>query len=158
MSRAAQPDRRIAARRGWRLAAVGAALAVAFHLWGLYRPSAPAAAAWFPGADKIMHAVGFALPVILIAVAYRLSCRVDGRTPRVGVLAVIGGVFLVHAVISELIQQRFYLHRSGDPLDVVANWIGIAAGGLVLWLLGYLRPTGPERRTSASANGLSDRD
>jgi hypothetical protein len=157
MSRSAPPDRRKSARRGWRLAAAGAGLAVAFHLWGLYWPSAPPEAALFPGADKILHAVGFALPVILIVVAYGLAGRADGRPPRRRVLAVIGGVFVTHAVISELIQHRFYPHRSGDSLDVVADWIGIAAGGLVLWRLGYLPPTGPERRTRAPANGLSER-
>ncbi len=90
MSRSAQPARRTSARRGWRLAAAGAGLAVAFHLWGLYRPSAPPEAALFPGADKILHAFGFALPVILIAVAYVLRCRADGRPPSRRVLAVIG--------------------------------------------------------------------
>ena len=157
MSRSAQPDRRISARRGWRLAAAGAGLAVAFHLWGLYRPSAPPQAGLFPGADKILHAAGFALPVIMIAVAYGLSCRADGRPPKLRVLELIGGVFVVHAVVSELIQHRFYLHRAGDPLDVLADWVGIAVGGLVLWRLGYLRPTGPERRAPAPANGLSER-
>jgi hypothetical protein len=157
MSRSAPPDRRVSARRGWRLAAVGAGLALAFHLWGLYRPSAPPQAALFPGADKILHAAGFALPVIMIAAAYGLSCRADGRPPRLRGLAVIGGVFVMHAVISELIQHRFYLHRTGDPLDVVADWVGIAVGGLVVWRLGFLRPTGPERRAPAPANGLSER-
>ncbi|HSU37048.1 MAG TPA: hypothetical protein VLJ88_15430 [Propionibacteriaceae bacterium] len=157
MSRSAPPDRRISARRGCRLATAGAGLAVAFHLWGLYRPSAPPQAGLFPGADKILHAAGFALPVILITVAYGLRCRADGRPPMRRVPAVIGGVLVVHAVVSELIQHRFYLHRAGDPLDVVADWIGIAVGGLVVWRLGYLRPIGPERRAPAPANGLSER-
>ena len=158
MSRAAPPDRRTSARRGWRLATVGAGLAIVFHLWGLYRPSAPPEAALFPGADKILHAAGFALPVIMIAAAYGLSCRADGRPPRLRGLAVIGGVFVLHAMISELIQHRFYLHRAGDPLDVLADWVGIAVGGLVVWRLGLLRPpTGPERRAPAPAHGLSER-
>ena len=38
------------------------------------------------------------------------------------------GVFAAHAVVSELIQHVWYQHRTGDPLDVVADWIGIAAG------------------------------
>ena len=156
MPRSAQPARGTSARRGWRLAAAGAGLALAFHLWGLYRPSAPPEAALFPGADKILHAFGFALPVILIAVAYVLRCRAVGRPPRRRVLAVIAGVFVAHAVVSELIQHRFYVHRAGDPLDVLADWTGIVAGGLVVWLLGYLGPTWPGRRAPAPAHGLSE--
>ena len=157
MSRSAQPARRASARRGWRLAAAGAGLAVAFHLWGLYRPSAPPEAALFPGADKILHAFGFALPVILIAMAYVLRRRADGRPPSRRVLAVMAGVFVAHAVVSELIQHRFYVHRAGDPLDVLADWAGILVGGLLVSRLGYLGPTRPGRRVPAPAHGLSER-
>jgi len=157
MPRSAPPDRRISARRGWRLAAAGAGLAVVFHLWGLYRPSAPPQAALFPGADKILHAFGFALPVILIAVAYVLRCRADGRPPSHRVPVALAGVFVAHAVVSELIQHRFYVHRAGDPLDVLADWTGVLVGGLVVWRLGYHDPTRPGRRTSAPVHGLSER-
>ena len=72
-------------------------------------------------------------------------------------LAVIAGVFAAHAVVSELIQHRFYVHRAGDPLDVLADWIGIVAGGLVVWLLGYLGRPGPagrrHRRTGSANDG-----
>jgi hypothetical protein len=37
------------------------------------------------------------------------------------------GVFAVHAVVSELIQHVWYHHRTGELLDVIADWIGIAA-------------------------------
>ncbi len=157
MSRSAQPARETSARRGWRLAAAGAGLAVVFHLWGLYRPSAPPQAALFPGADKILHAFGFALPVILIAVAYVLRCRADGRPSRRRVLVALAGVFVAHAVVSELVQHRFYVHRAGDPLDVLADWTGVLVGGLVVWRLGYLGPARSGRRTPAPAHGLSER-
>jgi len=157
MSRSAQPARGTSARRGWRLAAAAAGLTLAFHLWGLYRPSAPPEAALFPGADKMLHALGFALPVILIAMAYVLHCRADGRPSSRRVLAAMAGVFVADAVVSELIQHRFYIHRAGDPLDVVADWAGIVVGGLVVWLLGYLGPTRPGRRAPAPAHGLSER-
>jgi hypothetical protein len=158
MSRTAQPDRGSSARRGWRLAAAGAGLAVAFQLWGLYRPTATRAAAWFPGADKVLHGLGFALPVILIAVAYGLRRLADGRPPRVSVLVVMAWVFVAHAVVSELIQHAFYADRQGDPLDVLADWSGIVVGGLVVWALGYLRLIRRGRLVPASAEGLGDRD
>ena len=48
------------------------------------------------------------------------------------------GVFAAHAVVSELIQHLWYRYRTGDPLDVIADWIGVAAG-VVLALLIVLR-------------------
>jgi len=138
MARTVQPDRGITARLGWRLAALCAGLAVAVQLWGLYRPTAPGTA-WFPGADKVQHAVGFALPVILIAVAYALRRRAEGRRPRIRVLVAVAWVFVAHAVVSELIQHAFYAHRDGDPLDVLADWSGIAVGALLIWVVAYLR-------------------
>jgi hypothetical protein len=138
MARTVQPDRAVSARLGWWLAAVCAGLAVAMQLWGLYRPTAPGTP-WFPGADKVWHAVGFALPVILIALAYALRGRADGRRPKTRVLMVVAWVFVAHAVLSELIQHAFYADRDGDPLDVLADWSGITAGALLVWLVARLR-------------------
>jgi len=156
MARTVQPDRGISARLGWRVAALCAGLAVAVQLWGLYRPTAPGTA-WFAGADKVQHAIGFALPVILIAVAYALRRRADGRPPKLRVLVTVAWVFVAHAVVSELIQDRVHVHRQGDPLDVLADWSGIVVGGMVLWLLGYLPPIKPGRGVPAPADGLSGR-
>ncbi len=134
-----RPVREAPPRPGWMVAAVAAVLAVALQLWGLYRPSGPPGTNWFPGADKLQHAVGFALPVILIALAYTLRRRVLGRRPRISVLMAVGWLFVVHAVVSELIQDAFYPNRTGDPLDVLADWSGIVVGGLAVWMAGYLR-------------------
>ena len=50
------------------------------QLWGLYRVSGPPQPPWFPFADKLEHAAGFALPVLLIL----LACGV-ARLPRLAV-------------------------------------------------------------------------
>jgi VanZ family protein len=121
------------------VAVAAATLAVVLQLWGLYRPTGPALATWFPGSDKVLHAVGFALPVILITLAYVLRRRALGRRPRIRVLVAVGWLFVVHAVVSELVQHAFYPNRSGDPLDVLADWSGIVVGGFVVWTAGYLR-------------------
>ena len=72
-----------------------------------------------PGADKVVHALVFAIPVYLLA---RL-------TRRVGLVA---GVFALHAVVSELIQWRFVPYRDGDVWDAVANLIGTGLAVLIV--------------------------
>jgi hypothetical protein len=109
-------------------------LAVALQLWGLYRVAGPPQQPLFPLADKLEHAVAFALPVTLILLAAALRRPLGWQWPSPVTQAVVVGAFAAHAVVSELIQHVWYRHRTGDPLDVVADWIGIA-GGVVLLLL-----------------------
>ncbi len=107
-----------------RLVSSAAVAAVAAQLWGLYRVSGPPTTPWFPDVDKIEHALGFALPVVLILLARHVTGRSITRTT----IVVVAAVFFAHAVISELIQGHFYRYRSGDPRDVVADTLGIALG------------------------------
>lgn len=114
------PPRR--ARRGRaRTAALLAALAVQALV--LYLPVVPAApGTGVPGADKITHAAIFAL-VTLAGLAAGL--------PR----AVVVGFGVVHAVVSELVQDTVFANRSGDVLDVVADLAGVALGVVMArWL------------------------
>jgi hypothetical protein len=136
MSYLASPHRSQASSlHGWQLSAVGAVFAVLLQLWGLYRVLGPPQPAWFPFADKLEHAVGFALPVmlILLTVALRSSVSFHGLSFRATALVV--AVFAAHAVVSEVIQHLWYRHRTGDPLDVLADWAGIAVGVLLLRLI-----------------------
>jgi hypothetical protein len=100
-------------------------LAVAVHLYGLYRVTGPPTVSWFPGSDKLEHAIGFGLPVFLILVTLDRY----GRCGR-GVPWLVAGVFALHAVVSELIQHWLYTSRSGDPRDVLADWVGVVLGWL----------------------------
>jgi hypothetical protein len=118
--------------RGWHLAAGGAVVAVSLQLWGLYRVAGPLRPPWFPFADKLEHAVGFALPVMLILLATALRRPPGWKWTSPAAQVAVVGVFAAHAVVSELIQHVWYLHRTGDPLDVVADWGGIAAGVMLL--------------------------
>ncbi len=115
----------------WQVVAVLAGLAVAAQLWGLYRVTGPPTPGWFPHADKLEHALGFAAPVALVLAALGLRGRAHGthaaRRPLAGVVA----LFVAHAVASELIQGAFYTSRSGDPLDVLADCVGVAVGAVV---------------------------
>jgi hypothetical protein len=121
--------------RGWHLASGAAVLAVALQLWGLYRLAGPPQQPWFPLADKLEHAVAFALPVMLILLAAALRRPLGWQWPSPVTQAVVVGVFAAHAVVSELIQHVWYRHRTGDPLDVVADWVGVAGGVILLRLI-----------------------
>jgi hypothetical protein len=114
-------------RRVWLGPALVAAsvLAVAVHVYGLYRVTGPPTVTWFPNSDKLEHALGFGLPVFLILTALDwYGLRSTGRQ------WIVVGIFAAHAVVSELIQHWFYTMRTGDPRDALADWIGIALGWL----------------------------
>jgi hypothetical protein len=106
--------------------AAASMVAVAIHLWGLYRPISPPVPVWFPGEDKLEHLVGFAIPLFLLLVSYRSFLRNRGRKTSRAFVVVLTAVFAAHAVISELLQYDFYISRTGDPADVAADWVGCA--------------------------------
>ncbi len=124
--------------RGWQLAALGAVVAVLLQLWGLYRVAGPPQPSWFRFADKIEHAVGFALPVLLILIAGALHSRFGWQWPGTRTSVLVVAIFAAHAVVSEVIQHVWYRYRTGDPLDVLADWVGIAVGFLLFRLI-FLR-------------------
>jgi VanZ family protein len=72
----------------------------------------------FPGADKVVHAVLFAL--LAATTRWRFGAAASG-------LAAVAA----YAVVSELVQALLLSARSGDPYDVLADLLGAAAG----WLL-----------------------
>lgn len=114
-----------------RAVGAAAALALAGHLWGLYRPTGPHPPPWFPGLDKVEHLVGFGVPtaLLLVLLTWRLGRR-EARgwsTPTV----VVAILFGLHAVVSEVVQHLFYRGRTGDVRDVLADWTGVALGVLV---------------------------
>ena len=119
----------------WPPWAVLAAAALVVHFYGLYRPDAPPPSPWLPLSDKLKHAVGFALPLLLILLT--LAVRARSRTRRLAAAPVwvAAGLFLVHAVVSEVIQGVAYPSRTGDPLDVLADAVGVMLGVGSLQLL-----------------------
>lgn len=110
-------------------------MAVLLQLRGLYRVIGPSQTPWLPYADKVAHMMGFALPVMLILLAAALRHPLGAQWPRPRVSALVVGVFATHAVVSELIQHLWYRYRTGDPLDVIADWIGVAAGVVLARLI-----------------------
>jgi hypothetical protein len=119
------------------LVATGIALCV--HLYGLYRPVGPPTPPWLPLADKVEHLIGFALPVLLVLLTLDRS---GGASPRRRVQLIVVLLFAAHAVVSEIVQHFYYVHRTGDPLDVLADWVGVGLGWLAYWLI---RRAGAER-------------
>ena len=90
---------------------------VVLSLYVLFTPSSPGDGL-FENSDKVVHLVLFAL------LAGTTRWRFGGSVALV--LAVVA-----YAVASELIQGALLSSRSGDPYDVVADLIGVAAGWLV---------------------------
>jgi hypothetical protein len=131
-----------------------AGLAVAVQIWGLYLPNPPAGTDWFPGADKVQHGVVFGLPVALVMLADTLRQRSRRRPPRARVLVIATWVFAAHAVVSELIQAAFYTDRRGDPLDLLADWSGIAIAAMLTGLGVGLRRVGEVRRAKVPKVGV----
>ncbi|MGL5911249.1 MAG: VanZ family protein [Phycicoccus sp.] len=95
----------------------GMAAAVVVQLLVLYLPRGVAPPSSLPGADKVVHAVVFLLPVLLALLA--------GFAVRT-VLAVSA----LHAVVSEMVQAGILPARSGDPWDVLADLVGVLCGWL----------------------------
>lgn len=136
MSHSRWADRpRASSLRSWHFVAAGAVIAVLLQLWGLYRVIGPSQVPWIPYPDKVAHFIGFALPVMLILLAVALRHPSGARRPSLRISALVVGVFAAHAVVSELIQHVWYQYRTGDPLDVIADWIGIAASVALVRLI-----------------------
>lgn len=72
----------------------------------------------FPHVDKVVHAAMFALPAAIAVLA---------RLPLWPVVVALA----VHAPVSELVQGNLITGRFADPLDMLADWGGIALGLLV---------------------------
>jgi hypothetical protein len=142
--------RRVPSLRSWHPFAGGAIIAVLLQLWGLYRVVGPPRVPWFPYADKVAHLIAFALPVMLILLAAALRHPLGADLPSLRISALVVGVFAAHAVASELIQHVWYQYRTGDPLDVIADWIGIAAGVVLVRLI-VLRGSGSAYRRLAAS-------
>ncbi|WP_298887875.1 VanZ family protein [uncultured Serinicoccus sp.] len=83
--------------------------------YGLYAPQAPGPAG-VPGLDKVGHLIAFAVPA---ALAWWL--RAPWLVP----------VLVLHALVSEPLQQLLAPGRQADLLDTAADLLGV---GLGVWL------------------------
>jgi hypothetical protein len=118
---------------------VATGLALCVHLYGLYRPVGPPTPPWLPQADKFEHLIGFGVPSLLVLLT--LDRSRGARPPRRRFQLIVVLLFAAHAVVSELVQYFFFLHRTGDPLDVASDWMGVGLG----WLAFRLIRSGAER-------------
>jgi VanZ family protein len=125
-----------------------AVVALAVHLWGLYRDHGPPSPRWFTHADKLEHLVGFGLPCLLVLLALHLRAAAAGRLLGARSVALVVGLFVLHAGVSEVVQGVAYTTRTGDPFDALAD-----VTGTVLGLLGYLAV---RRRLGAGAGRGSE--
>lgn len=105
------------------LVPVGVGVLFALQLIVLYVPTAPGPPTPIAHADKIVHALVFAAPVLVAGLARRSWWLL------------VAGACVLHAPVSEAIQHAFLTHRSGDPWDLVADLCGTAGAsiGVSLW-------------------------
>jgi VanZ family protein len=106
-----------------RVATATAAAAVGLQLAVLYAPRTPAVATGGLPVDKVIHVGVFLLPTVALVRA--------GVARRWAI-----GLMAAHAPASELLQHAMLPGRSGEPMDVVADLVGVALGA---WLV---RPGG----------------
>ncbi len=145
---------RLRTRRARTLAWAAAAVAVAVHLWGLYRDHGPPTPPGFPQADKLEHLVGFGLPCFLVLLAVHLQALAGGRRPRARTVALVAGLFAVHAGVSEVVQGALYTSRTGDPYDALADLTGTALGLLAhLVVRRRVGPVAPSAQRGAARGG-----
>jgi hypothetical protein len=107
-------------------------LAVAVNLAVLYWPGSVGGGG-VPYADKVVHVLVFA------AVAWTgLRAGIPARW--------LLPLLALHAVTSELVQDRLLAQRSGDPADVVADLAGALAGTLLARASWRYERAAPPRR------------
>lgn len=94
-----------------------AVAALGFQCWALYSPSA-GGPQLFPHIDKVVHFVLFGSVTLLFLLA---------GLRRTAVLIANAA----HAVASEVIQWRLIPTRSGDPVDLVADALGLAVAAVL---------------------------
>ncbi|MDO5504357.1 MAG: hypothetical protein Q4G67_14415 [Actinomycetia bacterium] len=93
-------------------------LSIAAQVFALYLyVPGPETQVDIPHADKIVHAALFAAPAFVAVLA---------RLP----LGIVVPLLALHAPVSELVQHAFISGRAGEPLDVVADLVGVLLGVL----------------------------
>jgi VanZ family protein len=63
-----------------------------------------------------------------VLLALHVHAAAAGRLLSTRATALVVGLFVVHAVVSEVVQGDFYTSRSGDPFDALADVIGTGLG------------------------------
>ena len=99
-----------------RLWLIALGIALAAQLSALYWPMVTSGPT-VPGLDKLVHILVFAAPALAALMA------------GIGAPWVFG-ILVMHAPLSELIQHFALAHRTGDVLDVMADFAGIGLGAL----------------------------
>lgn len=101
--------------------------------------------------DKVAHFVAYAGLAFLLGLWFAVTRPISFRD-----YVVVFGVTVVYSIADELLQAIPFLHRTADPWDVLADWVGSAIG-LVL-LAGFLAVArGIEnRRTTGEPDSADD--
>ena len=77
-----------------------------------------------PHIDKLIHAV--MMGGLYGAVIFDHQRADKSHAVRIRFRLLLAGAIAVFCIIDEIAQSSMGLGRSGDPLDLIADWIGIA--------------------------------
>ncbi|MEM7187015.1 MAG: VanZ family protein [Bacteroidota bacterium] len=83
-----------------------------------------------PFLDKAGH-VGLFAFLVLLWTMY-IWVQTNGRLHRLGWVALCA---FIYGIVIEALQELFFEPRTADIWDVVANFVGIALGGLIFYVL-----------------------
>ncbi len=106
-------------------------IAVVLQFVVLYAPRVPPVGSTGLPVDKFVHAGAFALAT---------AALIWAGVPRWVAISVMAA----HAPLSELVQSRLLVDRSGDPMDVVADLVGVVLGVLAVDALQSRAPSQPD--------------
>lgn len=95
-----------------------------------------------PGLDKVAHALIFALPTYALIRAF-------------GRVAPVAAAMVAQALVSEFLQGALLPHRSGDPLDVAADAVGLGLGAALATRAGRRGSGAPASGEGPGASGAA---
>lgn len=76
----------------------------------------------FPHADKVAHAIMFGGFTFCIIIDWMRKHNWKKCSRSIGITAAASSILL--GVLTEILQQSMHVGRSGDPLDLIADFIG----------------------------------
>ncbi len=86
-----------------------------------------------PNLDKIVHFIFYFVATVLGCLFVRERTR--GNAQFVRTMLVTGFIILIYSILIEIMQASYTVDRSGELLDIMANFLGVL---IALFTVNYL--------------------